>query len=127
MYRNWDFVPYLLSEARPQGQQLYARRVWGIDDLVVDDSTERFTAFDCVVVEVVTLVKDSIKLTQPFISFYLSKWSRCHFVGVDALQQVCTALTISVSVSAYLNFVHCISLLNVFFPFHERSNNLFCV
>lgn len=120
---NVEFDSLLLMEAQPQGQQLYHRSVWGIDALVVDDSTERFTAFHCVVVEAVTLVKDSIKLTQPFISFYLSKWSRCHFVGVEALQQVCTALTIPVSVSAYLNFVHCIPMLNDFFTYKERSTN----
>jgi hypothetical protein len=68
-------------------------------------------------------VKDSIKLTQPFISYYLSKWSRCHFVGVEALQQVCTALTIPVSVSAYLNFLHCIPMLNDFFTYKEWSVN----
>jgi len=38
--RNVEFDPLLLMEARPQGQQLYHRSVWGIDALVVDDSTE---------------------------------------------------------------------------------------
>ena len=57
---NVEFDSLLVMEAQPQGQQLYHRSVWGIDALVVDDSTERFTAFHCVVVEAVTLVKDSI-------------------------------------------------------------------
>jgi hypothetical protein len=38
--RNVERDPLLVMEAGPQGQKLYHRSVWGIDGLVVDDSTE---------------------------------------------------------------------------------------